>query len=243
MQIIKLSATDSTNSYLKNLMLEGNLSDLTVIVAENQTKGRGQMSASWESEAGNNLTFSVLKKHRELNIEHQFLISICVSLAIYNVLTDLSVPRVMIKWPNDILSGTSKLCGILIENIISGSKVKASIIGIGLNVNQLKFSDNLKATSIKLELKQEQHLESLLKKIMDKFFVFLERIDGSNKVLLYKEYEKYLFRKGIVSTFQKPDETVFTGIISGITPEGNLRVKLKDDTYEEYGLKEVKLLF
>jgi BirA family biotin operon repressor/biotin-[acetyl-CoA-carboxylase] ligase len=136
-----------------------------------------------------------------------------------------------------------KVCGILVENIISGSKVKTSIIGIGLNVNQTEFSHYLKATSIKKELKHEQNLEALLKRILEKLQVFLLQIDVINKIELYREYEKVLFRKDKVSTFQKPDGSVFTGIISGISSKGELRLKLEDDTYEEFGLKKIKLLY
>ncbi|WP_281540860.1 biotin--[acetyl-CoA-carboxylase] ligase [Maribacter aestuarii] len=172
MQIIKLSATESTNTFLQRLMRKENLQDFTVVVTENQTRGRGQRDALWESEKGNNLTFSVLKKHLELKTQHQFLISICVSLAVYSLLIELNLPRVKIKWPNDILSGTLKVCGILIENVLNGQEVKSSVIGIGLNVNQTVFPERLRATSIKKELKQELHLETLLQKLIGKLQFF-----------------------------------------------------------------------
>ncbi len=243
MQIIKLSATESTNTYLQGLLRKENLPDYTVVVTENQTKGRGQRSASWESEKGNNLTFSVLKKHQGLRTSHQYLISICVSLAIYALLVDLNLPRVKIKWPNDILSGTLKICGILIENVLNGQEVKASVIGIGLNVNQTTFPDQLRATSIKLELKQEQHLEILLGRMVKKLQFFLSKVKASNEIQLMAIYENVLFRKDMVSTFQKPDGTVFIGVISGITSGGKLKVKLEDETFTEFALKEVKLMF
>ncbi len=243
MQIIKLSATESTNTYLKTLASEQNLPDFTVVIAENQTKGKGQMNESWESEPGNNLTFSVLKHHQSLNVKNQFLVSICVSLAIYEVLNDLKLPRVQVKWPNDILSGSLKVCGILIENMLKGQEVKTSVIGIGLNVNQTIFSKNLKATSIKLGLKKEQHLDSLLGKILEKLQFFLPKATAFNEVRLIDAYKKVLFRRGIPSTFQKPNGSVFMGIISEITTEGMLKVKLEDDTYKQFGLKEIKLLF
>lgn len=243
MQIIKLSATESTNTFLQGLMRKENLPDFTVVVTENQTKGRGQREASWESEKGNNLTFSVLKKHLELKTEYQFLISICVSLAVHSLLIELNLPRVKIKWPNDILSGTLKVCGILIENVLNGKEVKSSVIGIGLNVNQTVFPDQLRATSIKKELKQELPLEPLLEKLVEKLQFFLSQVKVANELQLIAKYEELLFRKDVASTFQKPDGTIFSGIISGVTPNGKLKVKLEDDTSVKFGLKEVKLLF
>ena len=243
MQIIKLSATESTNTYLKLLASKQNLPDFTVVVTDNQTKGKGQMNSYWKSEPGNNLTFSVLKKHKGLEVKHQFLISICVSLAIHEVLKDLNLPRVQVKWPNDILSGNLKVCGILIENALKGQEVMSSVIGIGLNVNQTVFSKNLKATSVKLELKKEQNLESLLGKIMDKLQFYLPQATSFNEVELMNVYKKMLFRIAIPSTFQTSNGSVFMGIISDVTTDGKLKVKLEDDTYEQFGLKEIKLLF
>lgn len=243
MHIIKLSATESTNTFLQVLMRKENLQDFTVVVTENQTKGRGQRNGSWESEKGNNLTCSVLKNHLALKTDHQFLISIAVSLAIHSLLIELNLARVKIKWPNDIMSGTLKICGILIENVLNGQEVKASVIGIGLNVNQTVFSKGLRATSVKLELNKEQHLESLLDLLMEKLQFFLNQVSTANKIQLMNMYEKVLFRKDMVCTFQKPDGSVFIGIISGVTSYGKLKVKLEDDSITEFDLKEVKLLF
>lgn len=243
MRIIKLDATDSTNRYLRDLMITENLPDFTVVVTHKQTMGRGQMNSIWESEAGNNLTFSVLKKHTGLDVKHQFMISICVSLAIYNVLTVLKLLRVKVKWPNDILSGSSKICGILIENTISGSEVRASVIGIGLNVNQTIFSNSLNATSLKLELKKEQNLEHILNEILKQLDYFLSKLSIEKEEFLYDQYEKVLFRKDMPSTFQKPDGSLFTGIITGITKQGMLNVQMEDDTFTEFGMKELTLRY
>lgn len=241
MNRIKLSATESTNSYLKQLMTSKNVVDFTVVTAVEQTKGRGQVNSNWESEAGKNLTFSVLKLHKQLGLEGHFLISICVSLAIYQVLSSLSVPRLSIKWPNDILSGTSKICGILIENSIGGQEIKSSVIGIGLNVNQISFLNYPKASSLKLILNRELHLEELLDLIIKQLSNSLSQLQKPNWDLMFENYESQLFKKGVTATFQEPNGPLFAGIIQGVTKEGKLRLLLEDDKMMEYGLKEVKL--
>ena len=82
MQLIKLNATDSTNNYLKQLILERTLDDFSVVVANHQTNGRGQRGSAWVSEKGKNLTFSILKKDIAIKPSEQFLLNILVSLSI-----------------------------------------------------------------------------------------------------------------------------------------------------------------
>ena len=141
MEIIKLNATNSTNTYLKNLIKEKPIADLSCVWALSQTQGRGQQGASWVAEPGKNLTFSVFKKFDQLPSEYHFLLNMEVSLAIFRALKKLYIPDLAVKWANDILSAKKKICGILIENTLHKEYITASVIGIGLNVNQLFFND------------------------------------------------------------------------------------------------------
>ena len=140
MNIIKLNAIDSTNSYLKNNAIKNNFESFTVVVAEKQTDGRGQLGTVWESDQGKNLTFSVLIKFLDFKITQQFYLSMAVSLGVLRVLKSQFIYNFHIKWPNDILAENNKVAGILIENSIVGSFIKNSVIGIGLNVNQTNFT-------------------------------------------------------------------------------------------------------
>ena len=149
MQLIKLNATDSTNNYLKKLMLETVLDDFSVVVTNHQTKGRGQMGSEWSSEKDKNLTFSVLKSKTSLLLHQQFMLSILVSLSIVKTLEGYNIPKLAIKWPNDILSDHHKIAGILIENSIKNQQIEFSVIGIGLNVNQEIFEGLPKVCSLK----------------------------------------------------------------------------------------------
>ena len=149
MQLIKLNATDSTNNYLKQLILERTLDDFSVVVANHQTNGRGQRGSSWLSEKDKNLTFSVLKRNISIVANQQFLLNILVSLSIVKSLEGFNIPKLAIKWPNDILSDHHKISGILIENLIKNKQIEYAIIGIGLNVNQVKFEGLSKVSSLK----------------------------------------------------------------------------------------------
>ncbi|TFG78733.1 MAG: biotin--[acetyl-CoA-carboxylase] ligase, partial [Flavobacteriales bacterium] len=149
MRIVKLNAIDSTNCYLKGLMQTEALEDFTVVVANQQNSGRGQMGSKWTSEPGKNLIMSVLKIFNDLPAEQQFSLNVCVSLAVFDTLKSLEIPKLSIKWPNDILSGNLKIGGILIENSLLGTQIRSAIIGLGLNVNQTDFVDLPNASSLK----------------------------------------------------------------------------------------------
>ena len=150
MYIIKLDAIDSTNSYLKAMSAVNLPKDFTVVVADHQTQGRGQMGTVWQTEYDKNLTASVFKSLEFVSVEKQFYISMAVALSICKALEGLKISQLSVKWPNDILSANKKICGTLIENVIKLNKLKGSVIGFGLNVNQKNFDSLPKASSMSL---------------------------------------------------------------------------------------------
>lgn len=219
------------------------MEDYTTVVAKNQLKGRGQMGTSWQSEGGKNLTFSVLKNFDALNVQQQFALNIGVSMAVCQVLRTLGLPNVTIKWPNDIMSGSSKICGILIENMLQGAQVAHAIIGIGLNVNQTDFGELTKATSIKLELGLSQDLDELLHIILDRLQFHLDSLDQKTVTQLLPAYEKMLFRKDKPSTFTDSSGERFMGFIRRVNDTGKLVIELEDQLFKSFDLKEVTLLY
>lgn len=243
MQLIKLSATDSTNAYLKDLLFHNQIEDFTVVMAHTQLKGRGQMGTSWLSEPGKNLTFSVLVRSLNSPVSEQFLLNIYVSLAIYDTLTQLQVPDLKIKWPNDIMSGHSKICGILIENILSGQHIQASIVGIGLNVNQLSFNNLPNVSSLKLLLGRSLDLDELLLNIVENLKKLIAQYGKMDRGNLFERYETTLFRKDKPSTFKNQDDEMFMGFIKGVSDAGKLKILMEDNILKEFNLKEVKLLY
>ncbi len=243
MQILKLNATDSTNLYLKNLMLSETLEDYTTVIANKQLKGRGQMGTAWASQAGKNLTCSVLKKFDTFSIADRFLLNICVSLAICRSLKQLQIPDLRIKWPNDILSGHHKICGILIENILSGRNIEAAIIGIGINVNQVEFKGLPQASSLKGLLGRTLSLEELLQSILESLAHYFSVLSNKPAEALHASYEDLLFRKGKPSTFKNKADEMFMGFIDGVSHDGKLLVILEDNIKQAYDLKEIRLLY
>ena len=242
MQLIKLNATDSTNNYLKQLILERTLDDFSVVVANHQTNGRGQRGSSWLSEKDKNLTFSVLKRNISIVANQQFLLNILVSLSIVKTLEGFNIPKLAIKWPNDILSDHHKISGILIENLIKNKQIEYAIIGIGLNVNQVKFEGLSKVSSLKNIMPLPVDKDELLTKIIDKLKMYFKLYSENGSEFLNSEYESYLFRKDKPSTFSSHDNSLFTGIIRGVSTSGKLCVQMEDFN-KEFDLKELKLIY
>jgi BirA family biotin operon repressor/biotin-[acetyl-CoA-carboxylase] ligase len=242
MQLIKLNATDSTNNYLKQLILERTMDDFSVVVANHQTNGRGQRGSSWLSEKDKNLTFSVLKRNISIVANQQFLLNILVSLSIVKTLEGFNIPKLAIKWPNDILSDHHKISGILIENLIKNKQIEYAIIGIGLNVNQVKFEGLSKVSSLKNIMPLPVDKDELLTKIIDKLKMYFKLYSENGSEFLNSEYESYLFRKDKPSTFSSHDNNLFTGIIRGVSTSGKLCVQMEDFN-KEFDLKELKLIY
>ncbi len=243
MRIIKLDAIDSTNTFLKGISGGDTLSDYTVVVAENQTKGRGQMGTVWNSEASKSLTFSVFKDVSFLESEEQFYISIVTALALIKTLKTFQVEKLNIKWPNDILSANEKISGILIENVIKHSTLTSSIIGVGLNVNQRFFYDLPKASSMRILTGKTFDLDEILQQFLTHLEFYFLLLEAEEKSVLKKEYESLLFRKNKPSTFKDVEGSLFSGFIRGVSLSGRLIVELEDEIRREYDLKEVTLLY
>ena len=243
MEIIKLNATNSTNTYLKNLLKEKQVKDLSCIWALSQTQGRGQQGAKWISEPGKNLTFSVLKKFENLPSEYHFLLNMEVSLAIFRALKKLYIPNLAVKWANDILSSKKKICGILIENTLHKEQISSSIIGIGLNVNQVFFNDLPNVSSLQKIMGHPFDLEEVLLLICQELEVSLKSLSPTRFETMLAEYHTYLFRKDKPSTFEYPNGERFMGYIRGVSHNGQLQVEQEDALMSSFSLKEIKLLY
>ncbi|MBC2839097.1 biotin--[acetyl-CoA-carboxylase] ligase [Robiginitalea sp. SC105] len=238
---IKLSATDSTNAHLKRLMQERDLPDGTLVAAAVQTRGRGQPGAGWISERDKNLTFSLLKLFQALPAREHFRLNMCVSLAIAQVLDALEIPEITVKWPNDILSGRFKVCGILIENSLQGDRIAHSIIGIGLNVNQTTFPGLPSASSLCLRAGKPFDTGDVLDALEGKLLESLR--DPASRPLesIRRQYESRLFLKDQPGIFSSGAEREFEGIIRGVGPQGRLRVERRGLGIRTYDFREIRM--
>lgn len=243
MRIIKVSATHSTNSLARDWYNSNKNSGAVAILAREQTAGRGQRGASWISNAGENLTMSIVYPSPQVEINDQFLLSAAVGLAIIDALKLLKINNLQLKWPNDIMAANKKIGGILIENILSRGSISASIIGIGLNVNQIEFPQLPRAASLKGVTGKEFDLEMVFKLVVEEVIGSLDSIKETAGSVLLKRYEQVLFLKGKVSTYELADGGLLTGAIKGITPTGLLKIQVEEDDIRHFDLKELKFLF
>jgi len=242
LNIIKLNAIDSTNSYLKQMVVNGLVEDELVVTATHQEKGRGQQGANWQSQTGKSLACSLFKRFERFPVGDQFLLNMLVSLGVLEALQQLEIPKVAIKWPNDIMSHGQKLAGILIENQIKGSFIDSSIIGIGLNVNETSFVALPQATSLKLATGVSFSIEEVLQKVSERVFEMLRVIQFSDVETIRERYHENLFRRNKISVFETPEGEHKNGIIQGVSHNGKLLIAHEDDEVLAYGLKEIKLL-
>ena len=242
MNIIKLDAIDSTNNYLKKIILNEGINDYTVVTAKFQTQGKGQLGTEWESEHSKNLICSVYKKEINIKVQDQFVISALVSLALIKTLRKVNLSNIHIKWPNDIMSDNKKICGILIENIVKENYIKDTVIGIGLNVNQTIFNNLPNAASIKNLIGTTCSIDEILKDLVKNIKYYFNELDKSSINSIFEKYEDALFRINKPSTFKNSKGEVFSGYIKGVSRSGKLNVMLEDNLVESYDLKEISML-
>ncbi|WP_439127730.1 biotin--[acetyl-CoA-carboxylase] ligase [Polaribacter sp.] len=243
MKIIKLNAIASTNSFLKEMAKDSALENFTVVQTENQLNGRGQQHAKWVSDPFKNLTFSVFVKFKDFNFLDKKYLNFAISLAIFEVLKEENIKNIAIKWPNDILSGKQKICGILIENNIKGTKINSSVIGIGLNVNQKLFSESLKNVSSLSNISGKIFdLDDLLKKIILQIELKIRKLEKQDFKSLETDYLNVLYKKNIPTMFKDSKDVLFMGIIRGISNDGKLKIELENESVAEFGIKEVAMV-
>ncbi|MDR0230302.1 MAG: biotin--[acetyl-CoA-carboxylase] ligase [Flavobacteriaceae bacterium] len=243
MNLIKLDATASTNTYLRELSNSCDLDNFTVVVAENQFAGKGQRGTLWSTEIGNNLTFSVFVKDFLPSAEFVFDLNILVALSIYKALKNNFELTFYIKWPNDILAENKKVGGVLIENMLKASGSVHSIIGIGINVNQENFEFLPQGSSLAKLLGEKIDKELVLELILEELKTHLTDFSINKMNTYWEEYRLALFRKDVVSAFEHVDGKRFSGIIRTVTKYGMLQVEAEDNELYEYALKEIKLLY
>jgi len=243
----------STNAESINLPLESGQKgpaktkppEGTVVRAANQTAGRGQLGSLWHSIPDENLLLSILLYPTWLEAQAQFYLSMAVALGVNDLLASLGHTSLghSIKWPNDLYWGNKKTAGILIQNTLAGSNLQSSIVGIGLNVNQLSFPPDLpNATSLALVSGKKLNPDE----VAERLFECLERrylqLKSGNRAAVKASYEDHLWRRGIPSRFVRhADGQEFDGVVLGVTDRGLLRLETELGL-AEFDLKELKFV-
>jgi BirA family biotin operon repressor/biotin-[acetyl-CoA-carboxylase] ligase len=239
-KLITYKEINSTNSEAEHLIAQGKIDGNTFLLSEYQAHGRGTANNVWISDPAENLLFSWVVFPAFLSVDGQFALSKAVCLAIRDLLEDYFIDS-WIKWPNDIICQNMKIGGVLIENSIMGSSIRYSIIGIGLNVNQIQFPEfPLAATSIKLLSGSEHSLKAVFSNLAEKLEFRYFQLENAGLKLINDEYLRYLYRKGEESRFLSAS-LEFNATIVGVNDLGELLLDT-DEGIKGYGFHEIKML-
>ena len=241
-QVIFLPKCRSTNDMASEKMRNGILGEGSIIITDHQYAGKGQRGNKWESNVGENLTFSIVLEPTFIHPTHIFYLNIITSLAIIETLIHMGNHDFKIKWPNDIMYKNLKLGGILIETNIQSSRIKYAVIGIGLNVNQSEFYTTDQATSLKNIFNTSHDLNAVFNKVIRQFEEEYMHLKSQNMDELVTRYlsnlywlnEKHIFKS------TKPNRE-FQGVIKGIDGSGRLQIDV-GNRISTFNFKEIVYL-
>lgn len=235
---IHIDEVSSTNSFMKDISKEKEISEGVVVWADFQTNGRGQVGTAWESESAKNLLFSIVLYPDFIEIKEQFIISQIASLAIKELL-EKYVDDISIKWPNDVYWKDRKICGMLVENDLLNDKIYRSVIGIGININQDQFrSDAPNPVSLKQITHIEYNREKILDDIQKRLLSFYE-LSKTDKEFVSSKYKQSLYRRSGYHSFCDKNHQ-FKACIKDITTDGFLILSTLDGEEKRYAFKEVR---
>ncbi len=224
----------STNELARQLFEAGDIGHGTAIRTDYQLCGKGQMGQSWQGEPGENIYMSLVLELK-LPAEKQFLVNMAVSLALLNTVKNY-LPKASIKWPNDIYHEGRKLAGILIENSLQGAELASSIIGIGLNINQVDFGPLTKAASLFSFTKTRHDVKEVYTFLISHLEWQLASLPGEWRI--WQEYHENLLFFGKNTTFHA-NGRLFKGKVKGVDQWGRLEVE-EEQEIKQYSIKEIQ---
>lgn len=240
---IHLKRVGSTNQYTADMIAKSKPMEGTVISAAYQYDGKGQIGRYWESEDGMNITCSTILRPIFLEASDQFRLNIAVSLAVWDFVDHyISSDDVRIKWPNDIYVGNKKIAGILVQNTLIGKRIDSSIIGTGININQVQFSDHIpNPTSLAGEIGSGFVLDDVypwLFRFLTKRYLQLRagKVDSQRE-----EYLSALYRIGEEGRYISGDNE-WVGTINGVDDYGRLIICRADGETHAYAFREVSMV-
>lgn len=239
-RIIALETVDSTNKHAAGLLAQNQAAHGSVILAREQTDGRGQRGRIWRSAAGLDLTASIVLQLENLKAGEQFVLAKIAALAVHDVVLaamKVAVGRasdaVRIKWPNDVLIDRRKVSGILIKNDIVGGLVMNSIIGIGLNVNSSELDAEFNATSLRMETGLEHDRMALLEQLCQRLEHYLE-LWGEDPDRLGTSYTSLLWSRGRYTALEL-DGKPYSARPMDVDEDGRLIVEDEDGLVQVFG--------
>lgn len=233
-----LDSVDSTNNYAMALLQKREIDAEIAVFAMEQTDGKGRRGKQWKSNKAENIMMSVVVQLQWLSISRQFDLSVAVALSCFDLFERYILGNLFIKWPNDIFINDSKAGGILIENVIKGNIWQWAVIGIGLNINQQNFEEEiLKATSLTIETGKEYDVIELANKLHHILLARIEQLKAGNFEKMLEEYNSHLYARGKILKLKKKN-VLFETTIVGVSQFGELITK--DTVERKFNFDEVE---
>jgi len=239
---IHIASIDSTNEEALRLLSEGGVDEFTVIFADFQLKGQGVGQNVWYSQPAKNLLMSMVLYPEFLDPSDQFIINKFISLAVCRCLSEfLPKSEVKIKWPNDIYVDGRKIAGILSKNMIIGHKISSCIVGIGLNVNQAEFPQDLPnpVSMFQFSGRAFNRLE-VLNKLTERIIENYQRVKAGLEKEIDLEYLASLLNFNRTAIYHSQGKT-FDGIIRGVDAFGMLMLETEGEL-RKFDMKEITLV-
>ncbi len=242
--IIFLKEADSTNKEIWQLADSGQpIPEGLILWAGKQQAGRGMGTTKWHSEAGKNLTCSFFFKPVFLEPGKQFILNKCIAISICSTLQQIAPEyEFRIKWPNDIYHENKKISGTLIENRIQGQTFECCVVGIGININQIHFPEDVpNPISLALITGKQIHVKTCLFKLNKNICYFYTILKQGDHNKINELYLKQMLGYSRYITFRKNDK-VFDATIEGVSDYGKLILRDDRNNIREYGMKEIEFL-
>lgn len=240
-KITILNSVESTNNYAMRLVKNDEVKHGAAFFALEQTGGKGRLGRKWISEPGANIQVSFVTRMKWALLSEQFMLSVAAALSAIDLLKKYTDSEVFVKWPNDIFINDMKAAGILIENVVRGKVWQWAITGIGMNINQTRFPNDVginKATSLAVETSNQFDVLQLTSELRAIFLNYLDNWHRGLHLHWMDSYNSQLYKSGQLVKLEYQNR-IFESTIKGVTKEGKL---ITEDALErEWGLDEVKI--
>ena len=221
---IILSSVDSTNNHAMGLIREGKAASGMAIFALEQTNGKGQRGKTWQSNSGENIMLTIVLDGKAFSLLEQFPFSAAVALGCYDFFSKYAGEETSIKWPNDIFWRDRKAGGILIENIIHHGNWEWCVIGMGININQVNFSD-IENKTVSIKQITGQHFDPIesSKELLACIYKRIASLKSYGADTTINEYNRYLYKKGQLNKFKR-GQKVFEAEVQKVNLQGELQI-------------------
>ncbi len=240
-EIRYFSQIDSTNQYAKRIAEEG-ASDGMLIIADEQTAGKGRSGRHWVTPPGEAIAFTLILRPK-LTTDRISMVTLVMGLAVVHAINALYDLKAGIKWPNDAVVGGKKICGILTEMSAEISQIHYIVIGVGINANLTEFPEEIRsiATSLKLQLGHEVNRAELIAKVMGEFERLYTKFESAGNLQdMQDEYNAACLNMDRPVRVLDPAGE-YTGVARGINEWGVLKVEMEDGTIREVSSGEVSV--